>query len=347
MNNAILQTRCKLFFTICIILLSLYILSPFISSIIWGTILAITFYPIYQYFTQKHSMNKIFSSCVTIFLILTIVIGPLSFLLTNASQEIPGMVDIYHNISKNGVSIPEKIKQFPSVYHYIETWLNTHKDILGEANNHMGSIGNVAFEYLMKITHKAGEATEAIGISLMTTFFILLYDTSLIKQLKTVGSHLLGQDGEDLSLKTITAIRGAVSGLVLVGLGEGVLCIPVLLICHLDHAAILAVSIGIAAIIPFCAPVVLTLICLYAFIVFGLTKALIIGVSCMIILFIGDHFIRPKLIGSSNKLPFIVVMLSILGGLHAFGILGLFVGPAVFTVAMTLWNTIAKKDEFI
>ena len=54
--------------------------------------------------------------------------------------------------------------------------------------------------------------------------------------------------------------------------------------------------------------------------------------------FVADHFVRPTLIGSATRLPFLWVLLGILGGLETFGIVGLFLGPAVMAALISLWR---------
>ena len=55
-------------------------------------------------------------------------------------------------------------------------------------------------------------------------------------------------------------------------------------------------------------------------------------------IFIADHTIRPALIGGATKLPFLWVLLGILGGVETLGLLGLFVGPAIMAVLILLWR---------
>ena len=54
--------------------------------------------------------------------------------------------------------------------------------------------------------------------------------------------------------------------------------------------------------------------------------------------FVADHFIRPVLIGGATQLPFLWVLLGILGGVEGFGLLGLFLGPAIMAVLILLWR---------
>jgi predicted PurR-regulated permease PerM len=58
--------------------------------------------------------------------------------------------------------------------------------------------------------------------------------------------------------------------------------------------------------------------------------------------FATDHFVRPVLIGGATKLPFLWVLLGILGGLEVWGLLGLFLGPAIMAALMLLWRDWVK-----
>ena len=54
--------------------------------------------------------------------------------------------------------------------------------------------------------------------------------------------------------------------------------------------------------------------------------------------FTADHFVRPVLIGGATQLPFIWVLLGILGGVEVWGLIGLFVGPAIMAALILLWR---------
>jgi predicted PurR-regulated permease PerM len=58
----------------------------------------------------------------------------------------------------------------------------------------------------------------------------------------------------------------------------------------------------------------------------------------LVVTFVADHFVRPVIIGGATRLPFLWVLLGILGGVETFGIIGLFVGPVVMSVLIQLWR---------
>ena len=70
--------------------------------------------------------------------------------------------------------------------------------------------------------------------------------------------------------------------------------------------------------------------------------AISVFVFGMLVLSIGDHVVRPKIIGSSVKLPFLWVLLSILGGMEVFGLIGIFIGPALMAMVIMMWSDMTE-----
>jgi predicted PurR-regulated permease PerM len=60
-----------------------------------------------------------------------------------------------------------------------------------------------------------------------------------------------------------------------------------------------------------------------------------------LIVFVTDHVVRPAVIGGAARIPFLLVLLGILGGLSSLGMVGLFVGPALMAVFVAVWRDLA------
>jgi len=100
----------------------------------------------------------------------------------------------------------------------------------------------------------------------------------------------------------------------------------------------IAVLTGILAVIPFGAPVVFGAAALYLAASGSAAAAVAVLGFGLAVVFVADHFVRPVLIGGAVRLPFLWVLLGILGGLETFGILGLFLGPAIMAALISLWR---------
>src|SRR6185437_9213520 len=129
-----------------------------------------------------------------------------------------------------------------------------------------------------------------------------------------------------------------VDGLVLVGLGEGVLLGIAYVIAGVPHPALLGSLTAIAATIPFGAPLMFGAASLLLLAQGATVAAAAVLVFGFAVVFVADHAIRPVLIGGATRLPFLWVLLGILGGVETWGLLGLFLGPAIMAVLILLWR---------
>ena len=60
-----------------------------------------------------------------------------------------------------------------------------------------------------------------------------------------------------------------------------------------------------------------------------------------------DNVIRPLVISSSSEIPFLLVMFGVLGGLSAFGMVGLFLGPVILAVLMAVWRQWLASEQML
>jgi predicted PurR-regulated permease PerM len=136
----------------------------------------------------------------------------------------------------------------------------------------------------------------------------------------------------------VASVHGTVDGLVLVGLGEGVILGVAYWIAGVPHPTILGAVTAIAAMIPFAAPVAFGIAAILLLAQGAPGAAAAIFALGAVVVFVADHFVRPVLIGGATRLPFLWVLLGILGGVETWGLLGLFLGPALMAALIQLWR---------
>jgi predicted PurR-regulated permease PerM len=72
----------------------------------------------------------------------------------------------------------------------------------------------------------------------------------------------------------------------------------------------------------------------------GATLLTAAGLFCFgaAMLLIGDNVVQPTLIGGAARLPFLLVLIGIFGGIQSFGLVGLFLGPVIMAAFLTVWR---------
>ena len=173
---------------------------------------------------------------------------------------------------------------------------------------------------------------------LLILFFLLRDGEPLALSLRLGCQRAFGAAGVNVARQALRAVRGTVNGLVVVGFGEGLLLGLVYAVCGAPHAALLGLLTGLLSEVPLGAVVAAAVAAALLAAAGKMLAAGVVAVIASVVIFVADHFIRPAMIGDATRLPFLVVLLGILGGIEALGLIGLVVGPALMAVLMLLWR---------
>jgi predicted PurR-regulated permease PerM len=335
------QSLARIALASAVVAVGLWILRDFVAALVWATVLAIAFWPIYRRLRQPvpKPIDRVVAPALATTLIGIIFITPIVLLGIAVARESHLVVQFMHDARHHGIPAPGWIDQLPLVGPTIGEWWRGNlgdpaaaEELIGRVN--LRTLTESVREYGAEVVHRLA----LLLFTLLTLFFLFRDGDTMVEQLRSLGDRLIGLRGERIAGHMIAAVHGTVNGLVLVGLAEGLLLGVVYFAVGLPYPAMVGAITAVAAVIPFAAPVVYTLAGLYLFTAGDTTGGIIIIIIGSVIVFIADHFVRPVLIGGAARLPFLWVLLGILGGLETFGFLGLFLGPAMMAALIALWR---------
>ncbi len=249
------------------------------------------------------------------------------------------------DIRQNGLGTPDWLTHLPWVGDSAANWWRQNLAEPGAARAIFGrteTSGLIAFTRTLGI--EVASRLTILVFTLLTLFFLYRDGPRLTDEAHRISDRLFGPPGGHLGRNAIAAVRGTVNGLVLVGLGEGVLLGIAYVATGIPHPVLLGLATGVLATVPFGAPLVFVVCALVLLVQAHTTAAIALLVFGSVVVFIADHFIRPILIGSSTRLPFLWVLLGIFGGLETFGLIGIFLGPAIMSLLVAMWREGAESD---
>jgi predicted PurR-regulated permease PerM len=170
-------------------------------------------------------------------------------------------------------------------------------------------------------------------------FFLLRNGRAVAGRFLETCDRLIGDAGEGLVEKIVEATRGTVNGTVLVALGEGLLIGVGFLVAGVPNSVMFTIVTTAFAMLPFGAWLAFTTAALVLISGGGSGfAAAAVFLWGAIVMLAGDHFVWPTLVGSSARLPFLLAFVGIFGGIAAFGLFGLFVGPVIMAALLTVWR---------
>jgi predicted PurR-regulated permease PerM len=330
-------------FSLAIIVSAAFITRRFVLPLLWAAILCIATWPLYVRVLRATRGHPLPAAALVTVLGALVFITPLVLGITQATHQAPALAALVASANTVGLPAPEWLHRIPLLGNAVHGWwMSTLGQPQGLAHLLQDStVGRLhdASTIVKSIGSTLVHRLVDVGFAFLCLFFFYKDGPALLVQLDAIGNHLLGSTRWTLySTKVPTAVRATVNGLVLVGLAEGLLLGIGYEIANVPSAVLWAAATGVLAIIPFGAPLAFGAVAALLLYQGNLAAAVAILAWGMLVLFVADHFVRPAIIGNATKLPFLAVLLGILGGVETLGLIGLFVGPVVMTLFLTLWH---------
>jgi predicted PurR-regulated permease PerM len=341
------HSAARLVFTLALAALGVWILWDFLPALIWAIVFAVATWPLYVRFLRlvpaprrgrgrgPSGLSAFFFTFIVGFVFLV----PIAALAILLGRETLYVARTLPSIEQIGLPVPSWLGELPFAGHYAAQWWQRNLADPHAASVLLGRLDRgLVIDWTRTLGTQLARRSTVLVFTLLTLFFLYRDGAKLVRDLEALALRLVGPQGRDVGLHMVQAVRGTVNGLVLVGLAEGVFLGSVYSIVGVPHAALFGGATAVLAMIPFGAPLIYTVATLVLLAQSQTVAAIVVFAAGCIVVFIADHFIRPVLIGGQAKLPFIWVLLGILGGLEAFGLIGLFLGPAVMAALLALWR---------
>jgi len=316
---------------------SLWVLQPFLAGLIWAVMIVVATWPLLRKLESLLWHKRWLAVTVMTVALLVLLIVPF----TAAIATIIGNVDTLSSWAKvlNEYRVPpppDWVAGLPAIGDQAQQYWQELADGGGKA-------------LLAEVTPYAGDLTKwfvsqvgSIGVLLVQLLITVLFSIILYANgdkagewVRRFGQRLGGQRGVAAVKLSVQAIRGVAMGVVVTALVQALIGGLGLLIAGVPFVALLTALMFILSVaqigaLPVLVPVVIWL--------FWINEAalgivvLVIAVSVSLL----DNILRPVLIRQGVNLPLLLVFLGVIGGLIAFGLIGIFVGPMVLAVSWTL-----------
>lgn len=330
-------------FSLTLIVLAAFVVQRFFLPLIWAGILCVATWPLYQRIRARFGQHHIIAAAVLTLLMAAVFIVPVLLGVTQAARQAPVLANYIVNANTDGIAVPEFVQHLPVIGDAITNWWQA---TLSQPHG----LAHLFSDREINGFHSASDLIKVVGVGVMhrlvdfglaflCLFFFYKDGEVLNRQINALGSHWFSElRWQHYSAKIPTAIRATVNGLVLVGLAEGILIGIGYAFAGLSSPALWAAATGVLAIIPFGAP--LAFVSAAGVLAFNgaIPAAIAVAAWGGVVLFVADHFVRPGIIGNATRLPFLAVLFGILGGVETLGLVGLFIGPVVMVLFVTLWH---------
>ena len=319
--------------------LAAWISAGFLRAVLWGAIIAIAIAPLYCRLEARWPGGRRWAlpALVTL-LVAVLVIAPLTVAVIEATHEVRQLAAWLTTARTQGLPVPAFVRGLPFGADAVARWWTTTLATPDAAAGTFDKANIIVMRHTRLFGADVLRRTVAFVFALLTLFFLLRDRVVVAAEARRAGEKLFGVAGEQVAELILLSVRGTINGLVLVGLGEGIVMTLIYVVGGVPHPLLFGVMTGVAAAIPMGAAVLIAVAALVLLAAGSTVAAIAVGAIGLVFVLIVDHTLRPALIGSTTRLPFLLVLVGILGGVETLGLIGLFVGPAVMAVLVMLWR---------
>lgn len=331
-----------LLFSALILVLVGKLLAPFVRPLLWAGVLTILVYPLYRWLVRISGGQRLLAATLTTSLLGLCVVGPMLLLAValaresrvayeglRATLQAGGLVTLVDRAVRRAAEFTPGLVDEEGIQ-AVEAWLRQY------GASALSSISGALSSGLNRVVTNASAAVIRGFVTLAALFYFLREGQSWMKHIRATVP--LSPKVWDLVTRRFSdTLRAVVHGM----LFSAAILAALLTIGFRATGVPLAAFFGMisffVAPIPF---VGVTLVwgpvCAWLYAVGRHGNAFGLFAYGAVVIFLVDNILRPMIIGSIAQLPVLFMLLSILGGLLAYGPLGVFLGPVLLAIGMAV-----------
>ena len=336
-----LEDRAFLLLIAAISLAFAWILWPLSGAVLWGTVIAILFAPLYRRLSSAMGQRRNLAALTTLTIIVVIVILPLTLVTVSLVREAAG---VYTRIQSGELNF---VRYFQQIYDALPAWAVGLLD-RNELTN-LGAVKERLSAGLLKGTQLL--ATQAInlgqntfeflvslGVMVYLLFFLLRDGDALFHRIRA-GIPLRPEHQRALFEKFTVVIRATVKGNIVVALLQGALGGLIFWLLGIHAALLWGVVMAVLSLLPAVGAALVWLpVAVYLLATGAVWQGIVLIAYGLLVIGLVDNVVRPILVGQDTKMPDYVVLISTLGGIAIFGINGFVLGPVIAAMFMAAWD---------
>ena len=313
---------------------------PYLGAIFWSVVLAIVFAPLQDMILVRLGHRRTAAALITLTLVVAGVGFPVAIV---AALVVRQGAALYDAIASGRIDVGDSVQQAAAT---LPHWVLAALDGLG-----LGHLAAVQ----ARLVDSAGEASRFVAASLLRLgansfsfalsvavmlylLFFLLRDGRVLAERIDAAVPLTRNDKQSLLDSSVAVIRATVKGGVVMAVIQGSLGGVVLGGLGATAPVLWGVVFGFLSVLPAIGAGVLWVpVALYFVIMGAYGKALLLTLFGTVALTVIDNLFRPMLVGRQTHLPGYLVLISTLGGVAAFGLNGVVIGPTVAAIFVAAW----------
>lgn len=323
-----------------------WVVSPFMSVMLWALVLAVAVYPLHQKLAKRFADKQGMASTILVLGTVLLVVGPMVIL---SMAMVRDLHTAHASVEANGLQLPAPnptVAEWPVVGEKLyAAWESASTNMAQFQETYTVQLKAIMQKLISGVSGAVGAVFLFIA-SLAVSGIMMAYGESGSRSMERIANRLAGpQRGPDVFELSVATIRSVATGVIGVAFFQSLLFGIGFLICGVPFAGLLALAVLITAIMQI--PAIIFALPVIAYLWMGgdgSTVFNIIFTVYFLIAGISDNFLKPLLLGRGVKAPMPVILIGALGGMVVDGFIGLFLGAVLLALGYQIFMGWVAED---
>lgn len=315
----------------------LIVLRPFIAAILFAAAITISSWPLYLRLLARLKQRRWLAALIMSVGLTLLIVVPLTLVTWNIADNASDFYEqLKASIGTGTLEPPAWLKDIPVLGEMIDTYLRRLLGSREELLNAARGLLEPARHLLLGGGIVLGSGVAQVSLAVFVSFFLYRDGEVLLAALATGLDKLIGEQSVTVADTVSRTVRGVMYGLLGTALAQAAVAAIGFLIAGVPAVALLSVATFLFSLIPVGPPLIWGGATIWLFNNGSTGWAVFMLVWGMFVISGVDNVVKPMLISRGSSLPFILVLLGVMGGVLAFGFVGLFIGPTLLAVGLGL-----------
>jgi predicted PurR-regulated permease PerM len=312
------------------------VLQPFISALVFAGVLAIATWPLFERLRKAVGGNATLAATAMLVMILVLVIIPITLLSAAAADKLPAAVDLVKGWTKGGLQAPELLRRIPVIgeraYGELSALLADRDQLASLVQRALEPAGKLSLAFIRVL----GDGILQLLLVAFIVFFYYRDGERIISIVRRASDRLSGS----LSAEVLTIVTGTTRsvfiGIVGTAAAQAIVALIGFLIAGVPAAFMLAVATFILSVVPMGPVLIWGGAAIWLYVQGEPGWAIFMVIWGTVVISSIDNFLKPILIARGSTLSLGMIFLGVLGGVIAFGFIGVILGPVLLALRSAL-----------
>lgn len=323
---------------LCILLAGCFlVLRPFLTAMLLAAVVCISTWPLYLWMLRSMGGRQSLAAISMTLSLLIVLILPLALLAYNLADNVTAVYEGAKQAVGSGPPEPPLwLNEVPVIGGIANEYWHLVTTSRAEMDSLLMGLLEPARNFLLAGGILLGQGVLEMTLAAFVSFFFYRDGNALVRTLDVAMARVVGTQTSNLLDIITNTVRGVMYGLLGTSLAQGLVATIGFAIAGVPAALLLGAATALLSLIPVGPPLIWGGAAIWLFYQGALGWGIFMLLWGLLLISSVDNVVKPLLISRGSKLPFVLVLFGVMGGVLAFGFVGVFIGPTLLALGFSL-----------